>query len=92
MVLLPRLTRAKQFDTLEMSKGQKMTKRIIRGTIFFPVIFVAYVAINLFLMALGAEPGTAGVWDNLLVMYFSWIVFMAFLPQINKVIAWATTE
>jgi hypothetical protein len=86
------LTKAEWFDNLEMSKGQKMTKRIIRGTIFFPVIFVAYVAINLVLMALGAEPGTTGVWDNLLVMYFSWIVFMAFQPQFKKAIAWATAE
>lgn len=69
-----------------------MIKRIVRGTIFFPVIFVAYVVMNLVLMALGAEPGTAGVWDNLLVMYFSWMVFMAFLPQIKKVVAWATAE
>lgn len=69
-----------------------MIKRLVRGTIFFPVIFLAYVVLNLLLMALGAEPGSAGLWDNLLVMYFSWLVFMACLPLINKAIAWATAK
>ena len=69
-----------------------MIKRLVKGTIFFPVIFVAYVVLNLFLMGLGAEPGSAGVWDNLLVMYFSWLVIMACQPQINKAIAWANAE
>ena len=69
-----------------------MIKRLVRGTIFFPVIFLAYVVLNLLLLALGAEPGSANVWENLLVMYFSWLVFMACLPQINKAVAWATAE
>jgi hypothetical protein len=69
-----------------------MIKRLVRGTIFFPVIFLAYVVLNLLLMALGAEPGSAGVWDNLPVMYFSWLAVMACLPLINKAVAWANAE